>query len=284
MLLDEENQRKGHTQRYREIILPSSSREHIEKISSYAFEGGTERGHLRKLMLQAVEPESIHGKVILDYGGGMGDLSLYLGFHGALRVFTIDISDEAVTITKERARVSGLSHVIEPILGSVNRLPFKEHMFDYIFGEAILHHVYHLPEAANELSRVLKSRGKAIFQESLSDSLFMKLPRLVTKWNFDRRFRDQGEHFMYRKIIYDFGKNFNSTTIKGYSIFYMAKRFLRMHYNHHGYYKTWAVQLLRQLYLIDQKLLRLSPWTSNFCGEAIVIYSKERPDQVGEMV
>ncbi len=270
------DQKKAQNSRYSNYKVSFEiSSEKINKESSYAFkESGTERGHLRRLLLKEIPPNVLTDGKILDYGCGIGDLSIFLVNNGANNVYGIDLSDVAININKKRLDANNLFDKIKPIVGSITDMPFSDNTFDVVVGQAILHHIYDLKDAAAELDRVLKPYGIAIFTESLSDSLLMKIPRIYTKWRFTKRYPNAGEHYMNRKIIYHFGHLFKTTTINEHSILYMIKRFFRNHFNKNGMYKPWVRWILHKAYIFDSMIVREFPFVKRFCGEAIIVYKK----------
>ena len=113
--------------------------------------------------------------IILDYGCFDGDESAkYIQF-GALKVYGIDISDVAI----ERARQKKLGDRAEFLAGDAHNLPYENDKFDLVFGRAILHHL-ELKIALQEVYRVLKPGGIAIFIEPLGGNPLAKLIRALT--------------------------------------------------------------------------------------------------------
>jgi SAM-dependent methyltransferase len=117
------------------------------------------------------------GKCVLDFGCGSGMNSLMLARRGA-RVIGVDISISLVQLARQRLaanKTTGASFVV----GSAHDLPLPDRSVDVLFGIAILHHL-DLERVSHEVARVLRSGGRAIFQEPVRNSrLVRSLRRLV---------------------------------------------------------------------------------------------------------
>ena len=66
------------------------------------------------------------------------------------------------------------------ILMDAHNLQFKDETFDFVFGDAILHHLS-MASALDEIFRVLKPNGKILFVEPLDINPVGKLVRSLTK-------------------------------------------------------------------------------------------------------
>jgi SAM-dependent methyltransferase len=107
---------------------------------------------LIKPVLQAKKP-----KLILDYGCGGGWLSLLL-LRWGFDVVGMDVSKNMVKSAKL------VCHKADFIVCDAMRLPFKDEVFDFIIGIAILHHL-NLKHAFNELKRISLARSVFLFME-----------------------------------------------------------------------------------------------------------------------
>lgn len=113
----------------------------------------------------------IKGKKILEYGFGHGLFSVVLARSGGL-VTGIDIGDNLVELA---GKVIALNNVeCKFIQGDISKLPFENETFDFVVGNAILHH---LPkkgviDSVSEAYRVLKPGGMALFTECIENSKF----------------------------------------------------------------------------------------------------------------
>jgi 2-polyprenyl-3-methyl-5-hydroxy-6-metoxy-1,4-benzoquinol methylase len=119
----------------------------------------------------------VRGKVILDYGCGMGEEAAYLARMGAT-VHAIDISPVGVAVTRRRAEHNGLSDSIHAEVMKCNPTSFPDDTFDMVHGLGILHHVG-LEESLPEIKRVLKPGGTAVFMEPLGNYIWIERTK---KW------------------------------------------------------------------------------------------------------
>lgn len=105
------------------------------------------------------------GKRVIEYGCGLGELTVLLSRSGA-QVTTFDLSGESLAVARRRAERNGITEGIEFIEASGEDLPFADGSFDIAVGKAILHHL-EPTIAARELARILAPGGKAAFSEPL---------------------------------------------------------------------------------------------------------------------
>lgn len=117
----------------------------------------------------------VKGKTVLDYGCGTGCNSLILAKRGA-NVVGVDISPDLLEIAEQRMTVNGIDGNTKFLVGSAHDLPIPDESVDIVFGIAILHHL-DLQESSKEVFRVLKKGGRAIFQEPVRNSKFVKFVR-----------------------------------------------------------------------------------------------------------
>ena len=107
----------------------------------------------------------LEGRRILEYGCGLGALTVVLAKSGA-RVTTFDLSQASIDVARQRAELNGVADRVEFHVSGGEKLPFESGTFDLAIGKAILHHLD--PEAgARELARVLAPGGRATFSEPL---------------------------------------------------------------------------------------------------------------------
>jgi SAM-dependent methyltransferase len=120
----------------------------------------------------------LNGKVVCDYACGDGEDSVLLVGNGARKVMAFDISNEAVALTRRRAKLAGLEDRIEARQANAEKLEFESNLFDAIYGSSTLHHL-DIEAAAREVRRVLKPGGKAVFREPYEDSRLLALASKV---------------------------------------------------------------------------------------------------------
>lgn len=107
---------------------------------------------------------------ILELGSGRGEFSIILAKMGG-NVTGIDIGGNLINLSIQTARLNNVT--CEFIVGSIDNLPFDDCSFDYVVGNAILHHlpVKGVKDSLIEAFRVLKYGGQALFTEPLENSI-----------------------------------------------------------------------------------------------------------------
>jgi SAM-dependent methyltransferase len=110
----------------------------------------------------------IAGQRVLDIGCGSGGNSSLLAARGA-SVFALDISPDLLALAAQRGRLDHVDGAIAPLCASTHAIPLPDASVDLVFGNAILHHV-DLERTAQEIARVLRPGGRAIFKEPVRDS------------------------------------------------------------------------------------------------------------------
>jgi len=121
--------------------------------------------------------------MLLDFGSGVGNYSLWLTTSLRCNVVGIDLSRHATRIAKRTmsdTSYSENSHVIiDFIVAEGTYLPFKSECFDGVFAMDIFGHIPNLDRAFSEISRVLKLHGIGSF--CTESSGLTKFQRRVTK-------------------------------------------------------------------------------------------------------
>ena len=141
--------------------------EWLEDPSAYL----VKRTHLELLKLIPSQ-----GQLILDAGCGPGTYGIILAQEGN-EVIGLEISPQATQVARQRASEKKVNFL--PMVGDLERLPFKDNSFDICFCGWVLHHFPDTGTAAAELNRVLKSGGKIALAEPNESNLAMRLSRFV---------------------------------------------------------------------------------------------------------
>lgn len=99
------------------------------------------------------------GKRCLDAGCGNGRGALFMAEHGAASIDCVDISPSNVGST--RFHLSSRGHPPTGVIqGSIERLPFPDDHFDFVWCNGVLMHTANPDACLEELSRVLKVGGR----------------------------------------------------------------------------------------------------------------------------
>ena len=120
----------------------------------------------------------LRGRRVVEYGCGLGDLTLRLAREGA-HVTAVDLSPRSIDYVRRRAHESGLGPNIQTQVAAAERLPFFDESFDLAFGHGVIRFLS--PElGAPELHRILRPGGRAVFSEPLHMRPIMRfLPDLT---------------------------------------------------------------------------------------------------------
>lgn len=187
----------------------------------------------------------VTGKKVLDYGCGAGENSVLIALHGA-EVVGVDISPELIELAEKRIELHGCADKAEFLVGSAHDLPLADESVDVVFGIAILHHL-DLELSSKEVFRVLKKGGRAIFQEPVRNSKFVKFVRNLIPYQqpdispFERPLTD--------KELEKFSGKFSGYRTRAFALPYIGLAEITPFYE----------KIVHQLYSLDGKILRQIP-------------------------
>ena len=95
-------------------------------------------------------------------------------------VTAIDISPKSIDYLISLAKKEKLNHRLEARVMDAHQLEFEDESFDIVFGNGILHHLPNLECAVEEIKRVLKMSGHAVFLEPLGMNPLISIFRKST--------------------------------------------------------------------------------------------------------
>ncbi len=110
--------------------------------------------HYRGLRAK-LPPDHLHG-LALDAGCGPGIDAVHMTEDGAARVIALDPTPGGMAQAHRRA---GNHSTVHPVQGRLERLPFPEQTFDFVYCYGVLHHLARPERGFSELARVLKDGG-----------------------------------------------------------------------------------------------------------------------------
>ncbi|MGH2796126.1 MAG: methyltransferase domain-containing protein [Thermoleophilaceae bacterium] len=162
----------------------------------------------------------VDGLHVLELGCGAGDLSLELLRRGA-RLTALDVSPGMVELARARAGAEARF-----LTAAAERTGLPDASFDRVVGKWVLHHV-DVAEAADEIHRVLRPGGRAVFFENQDRNPLLRSARRHL-WGA-RRLNWVGtpdEHPLTRADFETLERTFDSLEL-GYPSFYFFEALSR---------------------------------------------------------
>lgn len=111
-------------------------------------------------------------ELVLDIACGTGDFSIEALKHGVKRVIGADISENMLSVAREKAKARGLMNRIDFQYGDSENLSYKTDSFDAVTVAFGVRNFEHLELGLTEMCRVLKPRGKVVILEFSTPECF----------------------------------------------------------------------------------------------------------------
>ena len=221
----------------------------------------------------------LDGKMLLDAGCGPGESSIYLANQGA-QVTAVDISSGMIKVGRDLANKFKVPEDrLRFIQTPVEQLQFPDNSFDLVFGSNVIHHC-NIDLASQELARVLKPGGRAVFVDPLGyNPIINKYRKMAFK------VRTPDEHPLVYKDFDTIGRHFQSIHYKEFQLttlgiflwFYLGER---IHPSEERYWRKFVLEGERYkkafnfLFSIDNFLLKRIPPLRRYCWNVVTICIK----------
>jgi SAM-dependent methyltransferase len=192
------------------------------------------------------------GLRVLDFGCGHAMAAVVLARRGA-RVTAFDLSGGYLVEARRRAAANGVA--VDLVQADGQRLPFADRSFDRVWGNAVLHHL-DLGRAAQELRRVLRPDGVAVFCEPWGNNVLLEWAR--RRLPYPGKDRTRGEQPLRAVDLEPLRAVFPAMAVEGYQLLSMARRLFG------------AGRVSRSLQWCDRRLLKRVPGLSRYCRYVVL--------------
>lgn len=168
---------------------------------------------------------NLKNKKILEFGCGRGWLSVALAKLGA-NVSSIDIGENLIMASRKVAELNNVECNFS--VGSIDDLKFDDHSFDYVVGNAILHHLPKkgVENSLSEAYRVLKPGGMAMFIEPIENSKLFEFlqnmipiarrPSILQRKKWEKFLKEVDDRALSNKELINGKGHFRKVTFKYY--------------------------------------------------------------------
>jgi SAM-dependent methyltransferase len=198
----------------------------------------------------------VRGRDVLDFGCGHGMAAVLLARRGA-RVTAFDLSGDYIAEATARAGANGVT--VSFVQANGEYLPFADESFDYVWGNAVLHHM-DLKRTARELLRLLRPRGLAVFCEPWGGNPLLNWARRYV--GYPGKERTPEEKPLTPNDVAVLKRVFPSVEMTGYQIFSMVARVIGQGI------------LVKALARADDLLLRQFPDYRHWCRYMVLTLEK----------
>jgi ubiquinone/menaquinone biosynthesis C-methylase UbiE len=222
------------------------------------------------------EMGDIRQKRILDLGCGAGESAVYFSLNGA-EVYACDIAEEFIKVGELLSRKHNVS--VKFNIGNAACLPYADGYFDFVYGNGVLHHVK-LQSAIDEICRVLKPGGRAVFIEPLCYNPVINIYRRIANEvrTIDERplhFKDMGQ--FKASFSYFYHREFWFLSLLIFAHFFIIKR---CHPSKVRYWKKVIAEgyayekYIMFLQGLDNAVLNFFPFFRPLCWNTVLVAVK----------
>lgn len=173
------------------------------------------KGYVHFFQETVLRKFSFCGRVLEVGAGSCWASVLVKRFNPKCKVYSTDISIQALLKGIQVSHLLGAS-MDYVVACDAHRLPFKDRLFDAVFGVAILHHLERPKDAVGEIRRVLKPNGLYVgIREGLAGSPIKPLYRLFGHgWEEERVFGSVERVYTYEEWMEIFSNFKVNLTLK----------------------------------------------------------------------
>lgn len=163
------------------------------------------------LYQQLLTESAAESRDVLEYGCGAGGFAPDVAAAGKV-IHAIDVSRTGVLAARRKAASVGVEGPLCFSVMDAENLAYADDTFDLLFGSGILHHL-DLSSALEEVTRVLRPNGRAVFFEPLGENALIGLYRRLTP-----RMRSTDEHPLKASDLARLGECFGSVRIRHFHL------------------------------------------------------------------
>ncbi len=156
-----------------------TKRENVNQHYEEQWKGYTEEDVLKRVenlgevLDSIVSPLTLEkGLKILDLGSGPGIIPLriahFLGYNPEVKVYGLEISENAIKIGNKIIRQKNLTDSIHLIKGDAEKLPFHDRSFESVVSNATLNLLLDKEKGFNEMTRVVKEGNEIIIADCIA--------------------------------------------------------------------------------------------------------------------
>jgi SAM-dependent methyltransferase len=169
--------------------------------------------HFDKLhhLLTLVPFDGLDGREVLEVGCGAG-VDLIRFARGGARVTGVDLADSAIRLASQNFRHQRLAARL--LVADGEHLPFADDRFDFVFAHGVVQYTANDRRLVQEVRRVLKPGGEAVFQVYNRVSWLNALSKLmkvdleheeapVLRKYSQREFRDTIDGFSEVRLVFE---------------------------------------------------------------------------------
>ena len=132
---------------------------------------------------------------ILDYGCGMGEMSVAIATRG-FDVTGFDLSGVGIETARFLAEQANVSESTRFCVANAQALPFTANTFDLVLGKAVLHHTVKYPGTNTELYRVMKpgSQGRQFSKVDITGYFLLYMIKRLGFEGYNDRLEPRGHN------------------------------------------------------------------------------------------